>query len=224
MSVDIREKVKKLLALSKSSNEHEAHAAMIKARELMAKHKLDELDFKEEKMVIKRLNLPNVTYSKRRDSWICALAETIVNNYCCSCIHVRTKRTYTVSFMGKEEDVDVCESVFIYALECVRAGIKEEKKKYFGYNSESIRIVSNSYAYGFVKGLKQAFDKQNQENERDWGLVMVVPNEVKDYIENNCTTRNFESNQGKRIHKDSFNNGIRDGKEFTERKRLDNAM
>ena len=54
MAVDIREKIQKLLALSESSNEHEAYAALMKARELIAKNKLDERDFekKEEKKVI----------------------------------------------------------------------------------------------------------------------------------------------------------------------------
>ena len=37
---DYREKIKKLLALSESSNEHEAKSALLKAKKLMAEHKL----------------------------------------------------------------------------------------------------------------------------------------------------------------------------------------
>ena len=39
---DIREKIQKLLSLAGSSNENEARAAMLKAKELMAKHKMSE--------------------------------------------------------------------------------------------------------------------------------------------------------------------------------------
>lgn len=37
---DYREKIKKLLALSESSNEHEAKSALLKAKKLMAEHML----------------------------------------------------------------------------------------------------------------------------------------------------------------------------------------
>ena len=39
---DYREKIKKLLALSESSNEHEAKSALLKAKKLMAEHRQEE--------------------------------------------------------------------------------------------------------------------------------------------------------------------------------------
>ena len=47
MEKDYSEKIKKLLALAESPNEHEAKAALLKAKELMAEHKLSELDVKD---------------------------------------------------------------------------------------------------------------------------------------------------------------------------------
>lgn len=47
MEKDCREKIKKLLALAESPNEHEAKAALLKAKELMAEHKLSEMDVKD---------------------------------------------------------------------------------------------------------------------------------------------------------------------------------
>lgn len=44
---DYRGKIKKLLALAESPNEYEAKAALLKAKELMAEHKLSEIDVKE---------------------------------------------------------------------------------------------------------------------------------------------------------------------------------
>ena len=45
MAVNYKDKIEKLLALSQSPNEHEARAALLKARELMAEHKLSEAEF-----------------------------------------------------------------------------------------------------------------------------------------------------------------------------------
>lgn len=47
MSKTIDEKIKKLLRLAKSDNEHEARLALARARKLMAEHKLDIKDFDE---------------------------------------------------------------------------------------------------------------------------------------------------------------------------------
>ena len=44
--MDYKDKIRKLLALAESPNEHEAKAALLKARQLMAEHKLSENDVK----------------------------------------------------------------------------------------------------------------------------------------------------------------------------------
>ena len=88
---DIREKIQKLLALSKSPNKHEAYAALVKARELIAKNKLDERDFeeKEAKKVIKTMELTGISYSMRRNPWMNDLKEVIAKNYCCKSLDLR---------------------------------------------------------------------------------------------------------------------------------------
>ena len=47
MDTKVIEKIQKLLALSESSNENEAHAAMLRAQALLAKHKLSLKEVKE---------------------------------------------------------------------------------------------------------------------------------------------------------------------------------
>ena len=47
MTADYKEKIKKLLALAESPNEHEAKAALLKARQLMAEHKIAEAELKD---------------------------------------------------------------------------------------------------------------------------------------------------------------------------------
>lgn len=49
MATNIKDKIAKLLALAESPNENEAKAALLKARELMAEHKLRPEDVKKAK-------------------------------------------------------------------------------------------------------------------------------------------------------------------------------
>lgn len=217
---DVREKIQKLLALSKSSNEFEAQAAMCKARELMAKYKLDEKDFEEKKKVIKTVKLADVTYSMRRDPWILGLMNVVSKNYSCERFVYREERKQTryVNFTGLEEDVNICEDVFRYALNCIRNGIKNKEKEYKVSTANDKRLINLSYGYGFVQGLQEAFDKQNTENEKDWGLVLSIPKEVSDYIKDTTTTKNVKEN--KNVNEEIYSAGQQEGKQFTTRKKI----
>lgn len=82
MDKDYKEKIRKLLALAESPNEHEARAALLKARQLMAEHKLTETEVKDvEKQQVKDVRT-DITCSKRRDPWIVSLSAIIGENYC----------------------------------------------------------------------------------------------------------------------------------------------
>ena len=61
---DYKEKIKKLLSLSKSTNEHEAQAALLKAKQLMAEHKISEADLGNMNEEIEYL-YTDVSYTKR---------------------------------------------------------------------------------------------------------------------------------------------------------------
>ncbi|WP_270425424.1 DUF2786 domain-containing protein [Blautia intestinalis] len=223
MAAGIREKIQKLLALSKSSNEYEAYAALVKARELIAKNKLDERDFEEKKKVIKTVKLADITYTKRRDPWIISLMNLVSKNYSCEGFTCREKgkQTRDVNFVGLEEDVNVCEDVFRYALGCIYSGIEKIKKQYgssTGLTTMTKKLINLNYGYGFINGLQKAFDKQNAENEKDWGLVLSIPKEINDYIEKNTTTD--EVSKEIDIDEEIYSAGQQEGKQFTTRKKL----
>lgn len=67
--MDYKDKIRKLLALAKSPEPEEAKFALLKARKLMAEHKLSERDLEERNTtVIKRAI--RETFSKKANSWI----------------------------------------------------------------------------------------------------------------------------------------------------------
>ena len=114
-----KEKIKKLLALSESSNEHEAKAALLKAKQLMIEHKIKESDLDEGKLEVVCLT-SNLTYSVRRDVWIGHLANVIADNYLCRAVVSRKYgcQTRTSEFYGLPDDAEICLKVlagFIYS-------------------------------------------------------------------------------------------------------------
>lgn len=135
MAIDYKEKIRKLLALAESPVEAEARAALLKARQLMAEHKLTERECREaEKQAVKDV-LTDITCSKRREPWIIPLSATIGESYCCKGYRKRFygQQTQHVGFIGLEDDVEICIAVFKYAVDCIRAGVKNIKAEYAEY-------------------------------------------------------------------------------------------
>ncbi|MCD8397499.1 MAG: DUF2786 domain-containing protein [Lachnospiraceae bacterium] len=73
MAIDYKAKIKKLLALADSPNENEAKAALMKARALMAEHKLREADCMDTRNMTVERRLTGLTCTKRNGGWMAPL-------------------------------------------------------------------------------------------------------------------------------------------------------
>ena len=181
---DFRQRIKKLLALSKSSSEHEAKVALLKARELMAEHKLTEKEC-QEYLSKKILDVTTeITGSSRIRPWNIDLSAIIAEHYCCQAYRTKhySDRLYRVAFIGFEEDVNVCVEVFRFASGFIDNAVKRIKLTYEGfYELKTIRDAQISYGTGFCSGLCSAFAQQDKNQE--YGLILQIPQEVKDYVD-----------------------------------------
>lgn len=180
---NIREKIEKLLALATSPNEHEAKAALLKAKELMAKNKLTEADFEDlKKQELKTFKCEDITWTTDSGRiWMAKLCKLICDEYLCVAAWntMRGTRTHTLVITGMEEDLEVCKSVIGYAVGFVEGQIEHLQRK---YRRQDPKAIANSYAEGFILGLEMAFEEQKEEHP-EWGLVVVKPEEVKGYEE-----------------------------------------
>ena len=220
-NVDYRDKIKKLLALAESSNENEAKAALLKARELMAEHKLTEAECQE----IKDRNVleieTDVSFTRWSEPWMMYLASVISENYCCRGF---TRKDYgkqigKIVFIGLEEDVEICHMVFEYAVDCIRSECLRIKKRFKDYGSGFIKSEQNGYGQGFALGVEKSFEKQQEENEQEWGLVMLTPEEV------NRAAKELNLKKAGRVKqqamsKGAFESGMEDGKNFNPHSRI----
>ena len=219
--IDYRDKIRKLLALAESPNENEARSALLKARELMAEHKLTEaqcLDVPKDKRVER--TLMSVSCTPRRNPWIITLSGIIGENYCCQAYINRKKgqQTRQVGYIGFHDDLEVCIEIFTYALKCVMAEIRKINEQVW-FVPQDRRQMCDSYGYGFSIGVQKAFDEQNQKHNEEWGLVLVMPKEVTDETKG-MRKDNHVPAAAKRVGGADFLRGYEDGKQFDPFKSL----
>ena len=178
---NIVEKIVKLLALSESPNANEAHAAMLKARALMAEHKLRPEDVSRHKAgkVVKRTI--GIFCSKTADVWAVRLNQLVAAHYCCVGYRHQPMNAIQVELglIGLSEDFDICERIAKYAYDSVKSRCREVERfgGIVGMSADEIRDVCNSYGWGFYAGLADAYDRQECEHQ-EWGLALAVPRSV----------------------------------------------
>ncbi len=183
------DKIEKLIRLSNSNNEHEARAAMMKARELMAKHHIRMEDISPEERKSETVEC-STTLEKFRESWVSDLAGVIAQNFRCRTLllYWYTGNTYKIRFLGVNDDAFVCMEIFRYALKVIKSRVKTmrgifyESGKDFEYNDKLV------YCHGFIKGLRINFAEQTRrqkESRKDncFALALCVPAVVDKAIE-----------------------------------------
>ena len=182
MNTKIITKIQNLLQLAKSSNENEAKSAMLLAQKLLMKHKLSMKEVEEadvEEVVVIEEHGTGCTYT--RATWKGALANIIADNFGCYTF-VRKYYSKEVYFLGKDDDIQVCNIVFKYALEVIKIEANKFKNKY-KKEGKSTTGVENTYAVAFIKGLMDAFEEQKSQH-KEWGLVLVKDIRVTEAYEN----------------------------------------
>lgn len=174
----IIDKIDKLLALSRSDNENEARAAMLKAQELIAKHNIDraELGQEEEKNVI------TMTSTPFRDDWVQLVAGVIANNFRCrSLVIVMRRGVFRVRFFGFYEDAVISINIFQYAVKVVRKRFATLRAIYESADRVFGKAEKDAYVMGFCSGLEKNFEEQKRSNNQ-FALALVVPKEVDEFV------------------------------------------
>lgn len=222
MAKDYRDQIRKLLELGqKNDNENEAKAAMKKARELMMKYKLTEVEIEDQKNIeILNEQIAEITYSPRREPWIYDLSMVIAEAHCCISyrLNMPRKQTCWPGFIGAEEDCRVCIEIFKYAVDCARAGAKQAAYDNRFYSKAYQKKQADSYGYGFVFGVHNMYQKQKEEHQ-EWGLVAAVPQEARDATKG-FSRKNFKEPDQEKIDYGSMMRGAIDGENFHAERRL----
>jgi hypothetical protein len=210
----IIDKVSKLFALSESSNEHEAESALLKAQEYLAKYNLTMKDIRMNQEMNENINNPindfstGITYKKAQ--WKGTLGSVLAENFKCYCYN-RMRGTNHLYFMGRKQDVFICNLALEYAINAIMKEVKRIKAIYVKIG-RSTAGIENDYARGFISGLRQKFEEQKKNNQ-EWALILVKDDElVASYGKKNCKTK--KTTQRRVEHSDAYGRGIEAGKRF----------
>lgn len=208
---EMLDKVKKLLALGNTSDnnsDEEATAAMLKAQQLMAKYDIsaEEVEDQEEEQYAHEACEHKWDYAYRKP-----LAVILSENFRCM-LYMRGNR---VVFMGHPQDAKICKATFEFAYRFImRRGNYIYNKRYSA--GRTTKGIFNSYATGFLTGLKEALDAQCR------ALMIVTPKDVVDEFEN--MTKDWGSKESKSIqatNAEVYYEGKQDGKSFMDRNKLE---
>lgn len=207
---EILEKIKGLLALgaaSRNNSDEEAKAAMLKAQQLMAKYDIsaEEVEGEEEEKYSHEMCEHKWDYAYR-----IPLASVLAKNFRC----MTYSRGKTIVFMGHPSDAKICKATFEYAYQFIqKRGNQIYNKRYsMGYPTKG---VFNSYANGFITGLKEAFDVQCT------ALAIVTPPDVVSHFEE--LSKDWRTKKSKSIDVNDYEvyrEGHKDGKSFMDKDKL----
>lgn len=212
-----KERIRKLLALSESPNENEAKSALLKAQALMAEYKISEAEVRDLKLKDEKVEIveTDIVFTGKTDPWVFRLALLIAENYACETWYrcYRGRQSSWICFMGLESDVRICESAFTYAVNYIRDKYDDFKKEYKGTGVKNIKTHYNSYAYGFIEGMRDSYNQQKASQCLD--LVIVVPEKVKTQYNNMKFSRSsMSTSYGENEGSAAYSKGRSEGRSY----------
>lgn len=154
-------KIRKLLALGGSDNEHEAALAVQRARELLDRHRLDFAGLAEDQELIHRtIDTGSRTLPVHRKT-ICAILETNfeVRVVCASLYDPLADCSFkTIELLGREEDVAIAEHCYHFLENRLQTLWEQNRHAYAGNG----RIARKSYYLGLLAGFRQTLERNPQ--------------------------------------------------------------
>lgn len=154
----IIDRVRKLLALGNSDNEHEAALAVQRASELLARHRLDFAGLAEEEGLVHRtINTGSQTLPAHRKA-ICAILEHYfaVRVICASEYDPQTNRSFkTIELLGPEEAVAIAEHCTHFLENRLETLWLANRHTFIGNR----RTARTSYFLGLLAGFRQTLEQ-----------------------------------------------------------------
>lgn len=207
------ERVRKLLALSNSSNEHEAALAAAHAQRLLAEHNLamSELEVQQQGAGESELHLAR-TVTK----WISSLFATVASAFDCMPV-VTTETSHSrLRFIGVGEDPEVAACTLEFLISELRrlasvylAGLDQIQDKMTTSHRQKVR---NSYLLGGAFGVAEALRRQKASTPTtSTALVPVKDAMIKEYCSQNFGQLQNRRSRSSAVISQAFQQGSQDG-------------
>ncbi len=209
------EKVRKLLALSKSTNANEAANAMAAANRLIDEYRLSESDIGVNGEEDPLMEDSSYIYETGRNiPWKVSLLYILTNHYGLACVNLidkssgRKKSQYKL--VGRKSDIQIVQYMFAWLqMECQRLANIEVKG--CGH------VAVFSYCEGFVVGIAEQLRLTREEMKQKATEAAIIKidsrlQESKDYLNTLYKTKKIEAKSYRQVDKDAFSAGQTKGK------------
>jgi hypothetical protein len=208
----IIEKIKKLLALANSSNEHEAALAASHAQRLLSEHNLAMADI-EAAHKPDKADKVETTLSKTLPKWLRHLSAGVSSAFDCRTVHYPA--TGTMTFIGVGADVQIAAYMFAYLTRTVRrlcAGYMKNNVSPTLANRHR-ELMRQSYYLGAVSTITTRLKVQKIQTPITSGaLVPVKKGLIKQALNEIGNLRTVRSRKSY-IHSDAYIKGQDDGRQ-----------
>ncbi|MGB3221541.1 MAG: DUF2786 domain-containing protein [Desulforhopalus sp.] len=213
-------KVQKLLALSQSSNEHEAALAIQKANDLIEKYHIQELGSDQQHRysfgIIDRKRKRIESYQRR----ICSILHDFffVKVVLSSLYDPMTNETYkTIELLGTKENVTIAEYCYHFLENRLVSLWSQNRKRFKG----SVRTEKNSYYLGLLRGFYQKLEQQKNVKEdlpiepKMGDLIIAEEKRLESFVGMRFPRLRKISRGGVKVYGSTYNEGVETGKTIT---------
>jgi hypothetical protein len=169
------DKVKKLLALSKSSNANEAAAAAAAANKLIDQHRLAESELETSDDLHEDIfeDSDPLYESGRLTQWKSSLACHLAKHYGCAIYNNKGYRKNNYKLVGRKSDIEVVRYMFTWlSLEIDR--LSDDASRGRGFDRSAGKIFSNSFCSGTVAGISSQLESSRKEVAQAASSVAMV--------------------------------------------------
>lgn len=208
-SSSILEKIKKLLELSKSMNEHEASQAMNKANDLILKHNISMHDMHSNPEYSYRIIGKQKKRKSSEEIKICnILQEFFFVEYIItpSFDAKNNEHLSVIEILGTNENLDMAEYVFNFLLH--QSDFLWERHKTLT-NVKGI-VHKKSYIHGVLDGFQNSLRSERQKSHSK-EIIKIIDSELKTFFKLRYPKIRKTSRKGVSMDYDSYQKGKSDG-------------
>lgn len=174
----IVERIRKLLALSKSDNQHEAELALIKANELMEEHQIkmaDTFDPKAKSIIIEQL------VNSKRAKWVASLALSCASLFDCKLL-VNSSDATKLTFVGTHENIQNSIMTFEFLIKAWETIANNDFETYRRIHNVHGKSFKSSHGSGYSFAIGSRCSKLIEERKKKVfshsnGTALIVANE-----------------------------------------------
>lgn len=167
-------RIQKLMALSSSTNQHEAELAMIKAQQLLMKHNIEAGSLDEANQ--EQYHLKRILKSKRQNAKMNAIAR-ILATFFVSTVYIRVKDYTYLEILGRPHNVEIAEYVAHFLDRELDALWQQAKRQYGNLKGQTAK---NSFFRGIARGYNQKIEAlKRQYTDQQTASLMLLENQLE---------------------------------------------